>query len=246
MRTHCKQHPLYTTVFNESNVSTLKIAMRCMKINKWYKMRKSEMVSIVVSNVCANIIIRFFRVDKSKIDDESWCPISLVPVSKLEDPFIHDGITFSRYSLVEYIRCSYDFSNPITRKNINREDTIRLNSQSINFIFEDRERLRLKLVQDIQEFSAMEDELEECLDIIIDIKSFRSTDNLSTLIRVQVQFHRIWSRIKIIDINRTICVIKSLSDKVNDLYKYNERRRNIGIALLKTYLSASYVCLEDV
>ena len=240
---HCKQHRLYTTVFNESNVLTLRTAMRYMKVRNWYNMRKPEMVSVIVANVCANIITRLFRI--KKFTEESWCPISLIPVSELKDPFVHDGITFSKYSLVEYIRHSYDFSNPITRKDITREDTIRLNSPSINMIFEDRESLRSKLVEDIYEFSAMEDELEECLDIIIDIKAFRSTGDLSNLIRVQIQFHRIWSRIKTIDIHRTICVMKSLLDKIKEIYRYNERRKRIGVKLLKTYLSASYVCLED-
>ena len=235
------QHKLYTIVFNESNVPTLRIAMRYMGIPNWYKLRKPQMVHILVSNVCANIIIRLFRVEKSV--EESWCPISLIPVSELNDLFVHDGISFSRHSLIEYIKSSYDFSNPITRREITWEDVAGLDSPIVNNIFGDREKLRLNLVRDIQEFSAMEDEFEECLCTLIRIKLLGYND-LSDLVVAQIQFHNIWSRIKTIDINRTICVIRSFMDKVNALP--SDKRRRIGMRILKPYYSASCVCQENM
>jgi len=214
-------------------------------------MKKMELVCFLISNSCALTITRFVRHcgSKENIEDEVRCPISLMSISELskEDKFVHDNIIFSKSSIVDFFRTNYDFTNPITRNEIERSKIIEIGCEELTNLYDNRESLREQKVTDINDFSFHENEIEYYFYhlIILESNTYSSDDDLD-YVQISGCFHQTWRNMVVSDKNRTVCVLKSLQDKLNGWF-YDTSRSSIrkkiyaGKSILERYNMATSI-----
>ena len=235
--TRLKRHNLYGKLFNECNVNTLRYICRRNGTKRWYNLKKHELICSIIVNYCALVITRLFR--KKEIYEDRWCPISLIPVCDISDPYIHDNVVFSRQYIIDYFKHSVNFINPSTTRELEFNDIKRLNCPQLEEVFKNRVNLRDKIVQDLYTFSYLEDELEETLHIIVDLNIRRNNRNPHVFREARIKFHKIWLNLIEIDKNRTACIIRSLMHKCQHIYKFSAMGINSSMNILAKYLSES-------
>lgn len=235
---NCRSHRLYDIIFKNCSVLKLRERVKLLHVTKWYNLKKPALTSVIVSSMCANKILRFYRDKTPKIQkEEGWCPISLTPISQIKDPFIHDDICFEKQYLIDYFTSSYNFVNPGTMKEFNLNDIKRLGDEKIKILFKDRLFLRQETVSDIYTFSFLEDELENTLHALIELRTRRYNKDHELCRDARLKLHRIWLRLLEIDQNRTVCVIRGLICRCETIYRYSLRRLNVCMSILDKYLS---------
>lgn len=238
----CRCHPLYEIIFKNCSVKKLREVVRALSVSKWYSLKKTALTAVVVSSVCANRIVRFCRKKRtanSKTEDEGWCPISLTPISEIKDPFIHDDVCFEKQYLIDYFSNSYNFVNPGTMKEFNITEIKELGNKEIEKLFKDRLFLRERTVSDIYTFSFLEDELENTLHVLIELRTRRYNKDPELCRDARLKFHRIWIRLLEIDKNRTVCVMRGLKCRSETFYSYVPRRLSVCMSILDKYLMES-------
>lgn len=135
-----KIHPKYRKLFSDNTVSVLRQRAKSAGTKKWYSLRKGNLASAIIIHDSAVVVTKFFHkiVDAKRLAvyqtasrTGSTCPISLVLISELhpDDVFVHGNIVFSKESLLDYVRVSVDFLNPITRTMMHLHDIERLGCQ---------------------------------------------------------------------------------------------------------------------
>lgn len=251
-----KKHISYNDIFNSCRVCDLRFLIK-MKTNRipngFHKMKKAELVCFLVSNSCAFTITRFVRQcgDKQRQKlpvltgtmGDDRCPISLINISELteDDKFTHDNIIFSKSSILNFFKSNYDFTNPITRNEIKRDKIIEIGCEDLLIIYDDRISLREQRVTDINDFAFHENEIEYYFYklILLESNTYTSDDD-SDYIQISQFFHQTWRNMAISDKNRTVCVLKSLRDKLDgwfyDLTRPSMRKKlNAGKSILSRY-----------
>ena len=254
-----KKHVLYNDIFNSCRVCDLRIIVKMKKNtipNGFHKMKKSDLVCFIVSNSCAFTITRFVRNCRSKyvptltdVEGERRCPISLINISELEedDKFTHDNITFSKSYIIDFFKSNYDFTNPITRNEIGRDQIIEIDCEELLVLYDDRISLREQRVTDINDFAFHENEIEYYFYKLILLESNTYTsDEDSDYIQISGLFHQTWRNMAMSDKNRTVCVLKSLRDKLDgwfyDLTKSSVRKKlHAGRSILDRYDMATSI-----
>lgn len=217
-----RSHKDFTEIFRTNNVVDLKERVRKTGNKDWYLLRKNNLVSSCIVHDCSVRITQFFRgIVEAKLDrflkhqeSDSVCPISLNPISELRSPYVHDGNVFSRDDLVQYFLASFNFCNPITRKELKLGDVKRLGSEELVRVYGNRESLRKESVDNINHFAFLEMEFEE---LFLSMVSLYHERWASEYITYYKSFHETWSQMMAIDKNRTMCTVKSLHLKSSAL-----------------------------
>lgn len=236
-----KMHPKYRKVFSENTVKDLRLKARSAGAKRWYCLRKGSLVSAIVVHDSAIVVTNFFReivnkkrqrLLKAHTGDGSTCPISLSPISDLrpDDVFIHEGVVFSRYAILDYLHATADFRNPTTRTRMHAHDIERLRCKDTLHKYLHRVTLRMMIINSIQQFSFLETELEHILMSLVQQYYFQDTPIFQDSL---VAFSQTWREMKFTDRNRTICVLKSLN-QVTD--KFRTGPRSWGRAFVEKYL----------
>lgn len=236
-----KLHPNYKKVVSDNTVSALRQRARSVGTKKWYALRKASLASAIIIHDSAITVTKLFHenVNKKRLQlleshvlAGSQCPISLTLVSELheDDVFIHENIVFSREAILEYIKTSVDFLNPITRTTMHFHDIDRLGCQHALDKYRDRVTLRHRKVNSIRQFSFLETELENILISLVQQYYYKDTQVFYDTMRA---FHDTWAEMKATDRNRTVCVLKSM---VQSVYRFHGRPRIWGRTLVSKYL----------
>lgn len=238
-----KMHRSYKKIFGENTVVALRIKARLVGESKWYSLRKPHLVSAIVTHESALVITEFFRqivhkkmleLIKTAVENGSRCPVSLSPISdmKSDDIFVHNGLVFCKSAVLDYVKISVDFTNPITRTALHLHDVKRLESQEALKIYEDRTNLRRSKVKSINQFAFLELELDNVFRILMQNCFFKG----NYFEHNYAAFKRMWKEMKSIDKNRTICVLKSLEQCARS---YSGESQNWGLTFLEKYLTRS-------
>ena len=181
------------------------------------------------------------------------CPISLMPISEIEesDLFTHDNIQFSKEYLIGYFKSSYDFRNPITKREFKKEDILRLKSDEMLNIFEHKDDLRDRMVSDIQDFAFYENDIEVYFYNLILTESVtlgRIIDDEEYL-QITGLFHHTWLNMVRLDIHRTECVLRGLCDKMFEWFHLssnrNRRRIATGEIILRRYTRSTGIYAQN-
>lgn len=236
-----KMHPKYRKFFSENTVMTLRIQARSAGEKKWYSLRKGPLASALVIHHSAMMVTNMFREIVNKKRQEtlrshekngSSCPISLTPILDLEkhDVFIHGRVVFSRTAILDYVKASADFLNPITRTMMHLHDIKRLRCQHALVKYNNRKYLRIVEVNSIRQFSFLETEIENILMGLV--HHFYCQDTLF-FEDSYVAFKETWKHMKVVDRTRTVCVLKSLE---NSMDRFRGKPRLWGRSLVAKYL----------
>lgn len=261
----CLNTGLYNQIMNSCTVKDLKIILkhRLSYLPKnFYKLKKKHLVYTATLNQYVTIIIRFFKFclkkklqnNKMEIEYVEKCPISLIPISEIEesDLFTHDNIQFSKEYLIGYFKSSYDFTNPITKRELKKEDILRLKSDEISKIFEDKDDLRDRMVTDIQDFSFYENDIEAYFYNLVLTESVtlgRIVDDEEYL-QITALFHHTWLNMVRLDIHRTECVLRGLYDKMFEWFNLSYSNRNrvriaAGEIILRRYTRSTGIYAQN-
>jgi len=225
-----KSHYLYDYIHHVNTVAELRDIVRGYGMKGWYNMKKQNLVVTVIINISAASIVHFFRqivnnvrkkVIKEAIESpEDVCPISLVPVSQIVYPYVHDRVVFSREDLVSFFMSSYNFTNPITRREFTNREIRRFGSPTLCTVFQNRASLRADAIYEIQHFAFLETELENYLKRMIYILDHGDQDLFNEL---GLALDNTYDEMILLDRNRTKCVLKSMFDFIGN---YNGRRKD--------------------
>jgi len=225
-----KSHYLYDYMHHVYTVADLKSLVRGYGQKGWYNMKKQNLVVTVVINMAAASIVYFFRqivnkarnkvISSAASSPEDVCPISLTPVSELVYPYVHDRVVFSREHLVSFFMSSYNFTNPITRREFTRREIRRFGSPTLCTVFDNRHSLRADAIYEIQHFAFLETEMENYLKRMMYILDHGDQDLFNEL---GMALDNTFDEMIHIDRNRTRCILKSMFDFIEN---YNERRKD--------------------
>jgi len=239
----CKRHYMYSFMFSDNTVVDLKEMVRGYGQKGWYNLKKHNLVVVVVLNMCSSTISHFFHsiiirsreraIETATKSTDTVCPISLVPVSELSFPYVHDNIVFSRDDLVSFFMSSYNFTNPITRREFTATEIRRFGSPTLYEVFLDRVNLRIDAVYEIQHFAFLEVELENCVKRMASMFSFQEQQLFE---EVSVILENTWREMLRIDRHRTLCVLKSMFDFIN---MYTGRRRKWSTVMVNDLIKRS-------
>jgi len=242
-----KKHYMYTSMFSENTVVDLKEMVRGYGQKGWYNLKKNNLVVVVILNMCSSTIAHFFReivvrlrvkaIKTAAMAVDTVCPISLVPVSELEFPYVHDSIVFSRDDLVTFFMSSYNFTNPITRREFTGIEIRRFGSPTLYNVFLNRVHLRIEAVYGIQHFSFLEVELENCIKRMISLYGLQEQEH-ELFDSISVMLENTWSEMLRLDRNRTVCVLKSMFDFI---CYYNPRRRKWATIMVNDLIRRSSI-----
>lgn len=231
---------LYRQYFENTTVKSTRAIVKEMGVVKWYSMKKGQLVSIVVLDIYARRIQRFFRTRGSNIRErvdmfsgleKEKCPITLelikdIPIS---NRYTHSNHWFDRENLAAFLRVSCDFVHPVTRVAFTENDIIDIDPSMLT-LFNDRLAVRSAMVSRIEMVQCIENELEDIFKEMIDMayytQSRREFD--ANLMFSEIQFEECFKDLLGIDRDRCIVVLKSLPDLINvDSYKgmYLSRKR---------------------
>lgn len=253
------ENRLYKELMNSCSVKDLRIILKHRLSDtpkNFYKLKKKDLVYLASVNIYVTIIIRFLRSLKKpkedKMETEEYiekCPISLMPISEMEedDIFTHDNISFSKEYLIEYFKSSYDFTNPITKRELKKEDILRLNSCGILDIFEDKDYLRERMVTDIQDFAFYENDIEVYFYnlILTESGTLGRVVEDEEYLEITGLFHHTWLNMVRLDIYRTDCVLRGLQDKLYQWFNIssnrNRKRIGTGSIILKRYTRSTSI-----
>jgi len=231
-----KRHYLYNELYKNC-VNDLRLICRKNGETKWYKIKKHELICCIILRYCSIVITKLFKNKKTRENDKTWCPISLIPVDEITDPYVHDGVTFSRQYLIDYFNHSVNFTNPSTTSEFELNDIKRLKSEQLEKLFNQRAILRDEIVENVYTFNFLEDEIEDLLHSIIKLYLRRNSTNSYEFREARIEFHRIWLRLIELDKNRTICILRSLIHKCKRIYILSSSALNVSIKILTKYLS---------
>ncbi len=241
-----KNHLEYKSIFTGNNVVDLRDRARVYGQKGWYCMKKPNLVSVIVVNKSATTISNFFRgivqtlrksVISRSVESDDVCPITLTPVSELLHPYVHDGIVFSRDDLVLFFLKSYNFTNPMTRKEFTNVDIKRFGSPKLCDLFYDREYLRKDAIYDIHQFSFLESQFEILVKHMVALYHHQDDQEYEEVV---ASIENMWKEMMLIDINRTLCVIKSTRSVLNDI---SGRRKKWATAFLDNLDNRSRVII---
>jgi len=238
-----KKHYMYNFMFSQNTVVDLREMVRGYGQKGWYNLKKHNLVVVVVLNMCSSTISHFFRnivkiarkraIDEAVRSADTVCPISLVPVSELLFPYVHDKIVFSRDDLVTFFMSSYNFTNPITRREFTETEILRFGSPTLLDVFTNRVHLRIDAVYEIQHFSFLEVELENCIKRMVSMYHYHEQDLFD---QISVMLENTWKEMLELDKNRTLCVLKSMFDFIN---LYTVRRKKWASVIVNDLISRS-------
>ena len=223
-----RKHRNFQKLMNEKNVFELKVTSRKMGNKKWYSMRKKALASsIVVYNSVKKIHDFLMNIGEKKRkifiqtrEESECCPITLVKVSVLQDPYVHDGIVYSQKSLEEFFKSSFDFTNPITRRKFTRANIKRFGSLDLLETFDNKEELRQKHVQNTNHFSFLEMDIEDIMVTMLELHDRRASQEFDEYVQ---GFENTFERMKNMDKTRTLCTLEALLDKA-DLFGPKEMK----------------------
>lgn len=230
-----KGHFEYKRMFLRNTVVDLRDQARVYGQKRWYSMKKPSLVAVVIVNKSSSIISGFFRriiqdsrkrVIERSIESDEFCPICLTPVSELINPYVHDGIVFSREDLVFFFMNSYNFTNPMTRRDFTDADIKRFGSPTLCDVFYDREYLRKDVIHGVQQFSFLESQFEVLVKNMVSLYHYQDEREYC---ETALSLENVWEDMMSIDRNRTVCVIKSARTILDDL---SGRRKKWARALL--------------
>lgn len=231
---------LYRQYFENTTVKSTRVTVKEMGVVKWYSMKKGQLVSIVVLDIYARRIQRFFRTRGSNIRqrvamfsglEQEKCPITLELIKDIpmSNRYTHSNHWFDRENLAEFLRVSCDFVHPVTRVAFTENDIIDIDPSMLT-LFNDRLAVRSAMVSRIEMVQCIENELEDIFKEMIDMayytQSRREFD--ANLMFSEVQFEECFKDLLGIDRDRCIVVLKSLPDLIDvDSYKgmYLSRKR---------------------
>lgn len=231
-----ESHFEYNSIFTGNNVVDLRDRARVYGHKGWYSLKKPGLVSVIVVNKSSSTISSFFRnmvqnsrnrVISRSVESDDVCPISLTRVSDLSHPYVHDGIVFCREDLVLFFMNSYNFTNPITRREFTDVDIKRFGSPTLCEVFYDRVYLRNDAIYDIQEFSFLESQFEGLVKNMISLFHYQDDKEFEDVI---LSINNMWRKMLAIDLNRTLCVIKSMRHFMEGIG--NERRKKWAIEFI--------------
>lgn len=244
-----KLHPSYSDTYAHHTVPVLREMVRKIGNKKWYSLRKPNLVSVVMVYRSACVIEIFFKtvlqkhrdsVLETNIRDGSKCPMTLDLISDIDrsNIFVHDGVTFSKKELYEYMMVSVDFCNPITRKMMSYFDIERLSLQNpvmvpgnLNILdkYNNRIYLRGLEVESIRDFSFWEIELDNLLIRLARLYYDQGTEEFND---AYLKFHNTWTEMRRICRNRTLVILISLKQRADS---FRGRPRKWANLFLESY-----------
>lgn len=230
----------YRQYFENTTVKSTRTIVRGMGVEKWYSMKKGQLVSIVVIDIYARRIQRFFRTRGSNVKErlemfngleKETCPITLELITDipLHNRYTHSNHWFDKKSLAEFLRVSYDFVHPVTRVPFTIKDIVDIDPSMLD-MFNNRLAVRAAMVSRIEMVQCIENELEDIYKDMIDMAYFTQSRREfdANLMFSEVQFEECFKDLFSIDKDRCIVVLKSLPDLINgDSYDgvYLSRKR---------------------
>ncbi len=238
---------LYLQHFDTSTVKSTRAIVRDMGVDKWYSMKKGQLVSYVVLDIYARRIQRFFRTRgcsvKERIDvfrglEKETCPITLELIRDipLQNRYTHSNHWFDKRSLASFLRVSCDFVHPVTRVEFTMNDIIDIDPSMLD-LFKNRSEVRAEMVSRIEMVQCIENELEDIFKEMIDLayytQSRREFD--ANLMFSEVQFEECFKDLLRIDRDRCVVVLRSLPDLIDgDSYRgvYLSRKRGEDLRTL--------------
>lgn len=167
----CKQHRLYHQHMS-MKVGSLRPEVRRRGYRKWYCLKKGMLVCVLIMDESVRIIAKALRKvlqrkrelfvkEKQSGGRENKCPICLTPLEefKLADLLVHDNMVFCRQDMISHVSTGFNFTNPITRKDISRDFVARLGCQTLLDNYGRRNALRKSAVDSSTHFFFMENDI---------------------------------------------------------------------------------------
>lgn len=237
-----RKHPRYSELISNYQVVDLRTRVRSIGGKKWYGLKKAELVTYIVVHeaavVIANLFKKFinrskFQTYQSSVRQGARCPISLTPVSEIEfqNAFVHEKTVFSKDVIIEYVKQSNDFLNPITRTPIYLHDVKKLGCPVVLHKYQNRVVLRKEEVGAINHLYFLEGELEAAMcALLTHVYHYSNREDFE---RTMISFEQTWRAMKRIDHNRTVCVLKSLRQYAE---RFPEKPREWGQSFLDNVL----------
>eukprot|EP00903_Cladosiphon_okamuranus_P017777 g16363.t1 len=220
----CKQHRLYDQHMG-MKVTHLRPEVRSRGYRQWYCLKKGMLASILVMDESVRIIARALRKvlqkknrsfvqQKMSEGRDNKCPICLTPLEEFEaeNLVVHDNMVFCKQDMISHMSTGYNFTNPITRRDISRDFVARLGCKKLLEIYGRRRALRRSVVDASTHFFFMEN------DIIYGYKELLATVGLSgtpmfhdhVFTQLYMAFQLNIQQMACTDKMRTVCVLKGL------------------------------------
>lgn len=243
----------YRHQFNVRKVQPSKKIVREMGTERWYSMKKRDLISLITLDILVKRIQRLFKTKGGNIKrrnlltnglDEYVCPITLEKINDIpiKDRYLHSNYWFDRKSLSGFMRSTCDFIHPVTRKEFTEYDIINIDPNLI-LIYKHRDSIRSSIVSQITNVQCIENELESIFKEMIETACLSITRNDFNvdLSFSEAHFRESFNDLKRLDRGRCILVLKSLPDLINgDDYVARhipKRRRIILNQIVKEYIS---------
>lgn len=129
-----------------------------LKINKWYKLRKKNLLEVVKNELACRKIQKAFRIYKGMYSD--LCPISLKPVNYPCWMFKTNTkcVYYNLVDLVQYLTVSGNFRDPMTRVEYSNQDLKSMDTTMANMKIKHKTLVSLKKNPDFYRRKKMREE----------------------------------------------------------------------------------------
>lgn len=239
----CSEHRLYDRHM-AMKVNRLRPEVRSRGYRKWYCLKKSVLVCVVIMDESVRIIVKALRkvlqrkreqLIKRKLSAgrENKCPICLTPLEDfaLTDLFVHDGIVFCKQDMISHMSTGYNFTNPITRKDISRDVVARLGCHTLLENYGRRKALRRSVVDSSTHFFFMENDILEGYRELLAVVGMSGTQMFHEQLFRQLyrSFEYQLRQMSGSDKMRTVCVLKGLKGESRGMSEMVERWSNTFI-----------------
>ena len=239
----CKQHRLYDRYMG-MQVHRLRPEVRSRGYRKWYCLKKGALVCVLILDHSVRIIARALRkmlqrkreqLIKSKVSGgrENKCAICLTPLEDfaLADLFVHDCIVFCKQDIVSHMSTGYNFTNPITRKDISRDVVARLGCNTLLQNYGRRKALRKSVVDSSTHFFFMENDIVDGYRELLAVVGVSGTEMFHEHMfrHLYRSFEYQLQEMSISDKMRTVCVLKALKRESRGMSEMVERWSNTFI-----------------
>lgn len=205
--------------------ASLRLRARRRGYHKWYSLKKGVLTGILIMDASVRVIVKAMRrvvkrrrdrfiAQQAEMGKDNNCPICLTLLSdmQVDDLFLHDGVVFCKQDVIDYVSSGYNFSNPITRRQISAHEIARLGCQKLSGIYGVRSTLRKRVVESSSHFFFLENDVVwtyKNLLAAVDISgtaAFREDLFRDAYIKFDNHVRQMFAN----DGFRTVCVLKGL------------------------------------
>lgn len=239
----CKQHRLYDRHMG-MKVHTLRPEVRRRGYKKWYCLKKDMLVRVLIMDESVRIIVKALRkviqrrgeqLIRRKLAGgrENKCSICLTPLEDfaVADLFVHDGIVFCKQDIISHMSTGYNFTNPITRKDISRDVVARLGCHNLLESYGRRKTLRRSVVESSTHYFFMENDIVHGYRELLAVVGVSGTQMFHEQIFRQLyrSFEYQLREMSHSDKMRTVCVLKGLRGESRGMSEVVDRWSNTFI-----------------